>query len=76
MGNVLRIGDGSTDVFAGGLASFRQRIVSGIKELPVFLHLRQHILVGGKLAIQTKELLLLFGQSTDVDLVAPGWEHV
>ena len=43
MNVLLRIGDGGTDGVLGSLASFGQRIVTGIEKLPVLDTLaRQH----------------------------------
>ena len=51
---LLRIGDGSTDGVLGSLASFRQRIVSGIEILPVLHIARRQYTLGAAMQVSRR----------------------
>lgn len=75
MWNVVWIGDCSTDGVLWCNSGFGECIITRIEIFPLPLHLGQDVLVCWKLAVQSKELLLLLRQFTDVDLVALERQH-
>jgi len=75
MRNVFRIGNGGTDGVLRSHPRLGKSIVAGVKVFAILLHLREYVLVGGELSVETEQLLLFLSHLTDVDLVLPGWQH-
>jgi len=75
LGNVFWTRNCSSDCVLRRDSRFRHGVVARIKVLAVLLDLAEDVLVGGELAVETEELLLLLRHGADVDLLALKRKH-
>lgn len=72
---IFRIWNRSPNCALRRHSGLREGIISGIEIFAFLLHLRQDILVGWKLAILSKQLLLLRSQFAYIDFFSLSREH-
>lgn len=73
--NVFRMGDSSADRGLRSHAGLGEGIVTRVKVFAILLYFGEHVLMGGELAVEAEELLLLLGQSANVNLLALSRQH-